>query len=81
LLAHHGDPDDIFFYASEVANGFRPPFNQGVPAKVQEVLNACWAPYPADRPSMRSVIEMLEEYQRTLEDEQPNSGGRCCSVM
>jgi serine/threonine protein kinase len=51
-------------YAVEVAGGFRPPIDGGsltdVPQEVRDLIVACWAHNPEDRPSMKEVVERLE---------------------
>lgn len=51
-------------YAVEVAGGFRPPIDGGsltdVPQEVRDLIVACWAHNPEERPSMKEVVERLE---------------------
>lgn len=57
---------DLSAYAERVAGGHRERLpvavgGQEVPVVVWGVVEACWAPDPAKRPSMRNVVRVLEQ--------------------
>jgi len=39
---------------------YHPPIFDSFPQVLQDVLKACWKPLPADRPSFKEIIKMLE---------------------
>lgn len=47
--------------------GLRPGIYAGLDENVKTVFQACWAAEPAKRPDMETVVEMLEEVKKKLE--------------
>jgi hypothetical protein len=44
----------------QVANGYRPAFNNTVPAQVNEIIEKCWKGGPGMRPTAGQVVGDLE---------------------
>ncbi|KAG2485135.1 hypothetical protein HYH03_016122 [Edaphochlamys debaryana] len=71
-------------YASHVASGYRPPRPNAMPLPLYELISACWAADPCNRPAMADVVETLRVLQEALAPHPPAAsvGAACgCSVM
>ncbi|CAL8471108.1 g10650 [Coccomyxa elongata] len=60
----------------KVFNGYRPPIPPGMPKGLQDLMTAAWSHNPAERPSYRSIVKMLQRLIR----EHRRSMGRSVSV-
>jgi mitogen-activated protein kinase kinase kinase 7 len=45
----------------KVHNGQRPPLVEGCPKPIENLMTACWAPVPAKRPAMSTVVEIMRK--------------------
>jgi serine/threonine protein kinase/ABC-type branched-subunit amino acid transport system substrate-binding protein len=65
--------DPVSVAVDVVKNGLRPPISADVPNEVQDIIRACWAQSPLDRPSFQDIMTSL----RTLSLQAPlhNYGG------
>lgn len=52
-------PRALLAYAQRVAGGYRPPMLRHWPPAVVELITACWATEPSQRPSMEEVASQL----------------------
>ncbi|GMH38915.1 hypothetical protein BSKO_06813 [Bryopsis sp. KO-2023] len=55
-----GTLDEVEIYTETVAEGFRPPIPKVWPLEVKSLIRACWAALPANRPTMKEVVQKLE---------------------
>ncbi len=51
-------------YGERVARGFRPEIPKFWPEELQELIAACWAQDPHQRPNFAAVVDALHELQR-----------------
>lgn len=69
----------------QVADGYRPPILDNVPASVAGVIESCWKGPPDLRPSAREVVARLEAIQAAGHCSASLGGGGaqggCCAVM
>lgn len=50
----------------KVFNGYRPPIPPGMPKGLQDLMTAAWSHNPAERPSYRSIVKMLQRLIREV---------------
>ncbi|BDA45294.1 probable focal adhesion kinase 1 at C-terminar half [Coccomyxa sp. Obi] len=60
----------------KVFNGYRPPIPPGMPKGLKDLMTAAWSHNPAERPSYRSIVKMLQRLIR----EHRRAMGRAVSV-
>ncbi|KIY96238.1 Dual specificity protein kinase shkE [Monoraphidium neglectum] len=78
-----GTEAEIEAYARSVADGYRPPIHDHWPQPVKDLIRACWAPEPSDRPCMNEVVSRLTAIQDLgglSTKHQVPGGGQCCVV-
>ena len=61
LLLSRGDPVDCEIYAEKVARGYRVPIPRRWPEPVREMIAACWAQEPCDRPPAADIASLLAQ--------------------
>lgn len=91
LLLSRGDPVDCEIYAEKVARGYRVPIPKRWPEPVREIIAACWAQEPRDRPAMADVAQLLSQLREAGCFERWDEARRraieeagcwaCCGVM
>jgi len=74
--------NEIMQFTKSVSKGFRPPVEPFLPPYMQQLISACWAQNPTDRPPMKQVVEVLKKFQASPElaaiDKSREPG--CCSI-
>lgn len=84
IICVTGTESDVEAYAQSVSNGYRPPIHDHWPQPVKDLIRACWAADPLDRPSMNEVVVRLGVIQQTCElckkHVSPRAYGNCCVV-
>ena len=50
----------------KVFNGYRPPIPPGMPKGLQDLMTAAWSHNPAERPSYRFIVKMLQRLIREV---------------
>eukprot|EP00803_Ostreobium_quekettii_P011098 evm.model.scf_1034.2 EVM.evm.TU.scf_1034.2 scf_1034:36771-41050(+) len=68
-------------HARKVAGGFRPPVPAQWPKAWRDLVAACWAERPEDRPPMSVVAERLKLMVFKGIDEVPKDAPSCCCVV
>ncbi len=54
-----------------VVRGSRPPIPPQLPESIQNIVTACWAQQPEQRPTFSDVCVMLGDAIRTIQDQMP----------
>ena len=91
LLLSRGDPVDCEIYAEKVARGYRVPIPRRWPEPVREMIAACWAQEPCDRPPAADIASLLAQLKEAGCFERWDEARRraieeagcwaCCGVM
>lgn len=62
-VANDGQAALHLYAVSMAEEGYRPPVNPRLHQGLQDLIRACWAQQPEDRPSMSVVLERLRIQQ------------------
>ena len=65
-VANDGQTALHLYAVSMAEEGFRPPINPKLPQGLQDLIKACWAQQPEDRPSMAVVLQQLRTLQQVI---------------
>ena len=70
-----------FVVMSKIAAGERPAFPPGMPRALVDLVRACWAQDPRDRPTMVEAIGTLKGAVTAVDDASATCGARDAAAM